>query len=210
MRSEAMSPRPNIKRTHARLLLVGLFALFFLPVLSAMLIAVKAPHWTPFGSINYGELVQPPVADALSEMIPLDAGPAYKAGSSAPWVIAHVGYSSCDSRCENTLAQMRQARLALGKDAQRVERWWLLAARPHESAVQAQMTAYPGLRIGLIDPRSPLLGGESSEVLVQSIDPAGFLVLRYLAANQEKGQNNDLGRALLKDFKRLLKISKQG
>ena len=209
MQNKTELAKPDKARTNARFVLIGLFALFFLPVFGAIIIAVNAPHWTPFGSINHGELVQPAVADALRDMLPLDAGPMYEAGPSAPWIIAHVGPSSCDLMCEGTLVQMRQARLALGKDAHRVERWWLPKSRPQTRTVSAIMQAFPGLRIGLLAAHSPLAAVESPTIRVQTIDPAGFLILRYSADRQETEQSNELARALLKDFKRLLKNSKQ-
>jgi hypothetical protein len=202
------------KRLRARLVLLGLFALFFLPVISAVFIAAKAPHWTPFGSINYGELVQPPVADALRDMKPLDGGAEYSSGLSAPWVIAHVGHAECVQQCEIALAQMRQARLALGKDAHRVQRWWLVLESPEPATVVAIQQAHPGLRIGLLDAHSPMAATSLQSTSVQMIDPAGFLILRYStlapSAAQGTSQFNDLPRALLKDFKRLLRISREG
>jgi len=211
--AESVLKEQKNRQTRARLVLVGLFALFFIPVFGAVFVAVKAPHWVPFGRINHGDLVQPPVANALRNLMPLDAGPVSKRGPSASWIIAHIGRSSCDARCEYALNQMRQARLALGKDAYRVERWWLVTHPPQTSIVTAVMQAYPGLRIGLLDASSPRAGAGMPASAVQMIDPAGFLVLRYPADWQRKEPVTEvasgLASALLKDFKRLLKISKQ-
>ena len=198
------------KQARARFVLIGIFALFFIPVFGAVFVAVMAPHWIPFGRINHGDLVQPPVANVLADMVPLDEGPADQRGPSQPWIIAHVGNSMCDRRCEYALVQMRQARLALGKDAHRVQRWWLLTQRPQPSTVTAMIETYPGLRIGLLKKPSALAGSAMPATAVQTIDPAGFLILRYPFDNNKQEQVKDLATALRKDFKRLLKISKQG
>ena len=198
------------RQTNARLVLLGLFGLFFLPVAGAVLVAAYAPHWTPFGSINLGELVRPPVAEALHDMTPLDVKPMSEVGSSAPWIIAHVGDFPCDGLCDDALVQMRQARLALGKDAHRVERWWLLRNRPDAGAVSTMMQKYPGLRIGLLGERSPLAEPAMADTAVQIVDPAGFLILRYPLGRSGSVRSNDVARDVLKDLKRLLKNSKQG
>jgi hypothetical protein len=213
MPAEVIAEQQKNRQMRARLVLVGIFTLFFVPVFGAVFIAVVAPHWVPFGRVNHGELVQPPIAEALLNLSPLDAGPAYTSGPAAPWIVAHVGPPSCDASCEYALVRMRQARLALGKDAHRVQRWWLVTETMSPSKVTTMMQAYPGIRIGLLPPHSPLAAHPLSTIAVQMIDPAGFLILQYPSNWQDKERATQgatgLAGALLKDFKRLLKISKQ-
>ena len=97
---------------------------------------------------------------------------------------------------------MRQARLALGKDAHRVARWWLPTDRPHPRTVAGVLDAYPGLRVGLVGSESVLAARSAPPVAIQVVDPAGFLILRY--------SGEPVAADVLKDLKRLLKISKQG
>ena len=217
----AETAEPVGKRTRARWVLVGLFALFFIPIFGAVLVAVVAPHWIPFGRVNYGELLRPPVADALQTMTPIDAGEAFTRGPSQPWIIAHLGDASCDEACDYALVQMRQARLALGKDAHRVERWWLMTRRPEPGTVPRVLEKFPGLRIGLVPEQSPIFIHAAHPTMVFMVDPMGFLVLKYTqsesqaavlpttdsASDTESGAA--LASALRKDFKRLLKLSRQ-
>lgn len=213
MPAEVIAEQQKNRQLRARLVLIGIFTLFFVPVLGAVFIAVVAPHWVPFGRVNHGELVQPPVADVLRNISPLDAGPAYKSGPTAPWIVAYVGPPSCGVSCEYALVRMRQARLALGKDAHRVQRWWLVTESTPSSKVTTMMQAYPGIRIGLLPPHSPLAAHALSKIAVQMIDPSGFLILQYPSNWQDKELATQgatgLAGALLKDFKRLLKISKR-
>ncbi|MFT5171881.1 MAG: hypothetical protein ACI8W7_000045 [Gammaproteobacteria bacterium] len=213
MPTEVLTEQQKNRQTRARLVLIGIFTLFFVPVFGAVVIAVVAPHWVPFGRVNNGELVQPPIADVLLNLSPLDAEPAYKPGPETPWVIAHVGPASCDVRCEYALVRMRQARLALGKDAHRVQRWWLVTESISPGQVTTMMQSYPGLRIGLLRPRTPLAAHTFATIAVQMIDPAGFLILQYPNNWQDKELATQgatgLAGALLKDLKRLLKISKR-
>lgn len=209
------------KRTRARLVLAGLFALFFIPIFGAVLVAVVAPHWIPFGRVNHGELLRPAVADALQAMIPIDAGEAFTRGQAEPWIIAHLGDASCDKACEHALVQMRQARLALGKDAHRVERWWLVTRRPEAATVARVLKQFPGLRIGLLQQQSPILSHAAIPAAVYMVDPMGFLVLKYAYTVSQvaavptpdetpaTGSGSEMASALRKDFKRLLKLSRQ-
>ncbi|MFT5445423.1 MAG: hypothetical protein ACI9DC_000584 [Gammaproteobacteria bacterium] len=212
---------PVQKRTRARFVLAGLFALFFVPIFGAVIVAVVAPHWIPFGQVNQGELLRPAVADALRTMIPLDGGEAFTRGPFQPWVVAHLGHASCDEACEHALVQMRQARLALGKDAHRVERWWLVAEPPDTSTLTRVMRTFTGLRIGLLQERSPILTHAASPAAIFIVDPMGFLVLKYANTVSEglavptpektpaAAPGLDLANALRKDFKRLLKLSRE-
>ena len=217
----AEAAEPVKQRARARLVLAGLFALFFIPIFGAVVVAVVAPHWIPFGRVNYGELLRPAVADALQGMTPLDGGEVFTRGPSQPWVIAHLGGAPCGESCEHALVQMRQARLALGKDAHRVERWWLLTQRPGSEAVSRVLKEFPGLRIGLLREQSPILVHAAIPAAVYMVDPMGFLVLKYahsvsqataapaLDTTPATGTGSGLGSALRKDFKRLLKLSRQ-
>lgn len=199
-------------RNRARFVLVGLFVLFFIPVFGAVIIAAVAPHWVPFGSINHGELVQPPVADVLRELRVLDdAGPRVDDDRES-WTIAHVSDGQCEARCEYAFLQMRQARLALGKDAHRVERWWFVTRQPDVQLLERITGAWPGMRIGKVDADSALAAYVASATSVVMVDPAGFLVMWYPddpTGGESSGESNTLATALRKDFKRLLKISKR-
>jgi hypothetical protein len=206
MWNDAMdSDSPN-NRTRSRIALVAVFAVFFVPVFSAMLIAVVAPHWVPFGSINQGELVLPPIANAMQSKVVLTSE-TQPSEQPSLWQIVHVSGPRCDPLCQYVLTQMRQARLALGKDAYRVQRWWLIDGQVNSDHVAAIAKEYPGLQVASIPVDSPLLDRAQFPATVQMVDPAGFLMLRY---RLDESSKEELARAILKDFKRLLKISKQG
>ena len=188
------------RQRRARLVLVGLFALFFVPILGALTLVIVAPGWLPFGQVNHGELVQPPQAAGLDGVEPLDDGAPPGGDPEAVWTLVLVSDGSCPSACLEGLVVMRQARLALGKDAGRVARWWLVTAAPDARTVAAVRRDHPGLRVGRIDRGGPL--ARSGAGAVQLVDPAGLLILRF-------PEDPDASE-LLEDLKRLLKISKQG
>jgi hypothetical protein len=180
--------------------LVGLFVVFFGPVVLALVLNVAVPGWLPFGRVNQGELVSPP-ATVIPGAIRTVAGAPFGAeGGEVAWRLVHAGPVTCGEACAEALLKMRQARLALGKDATRVARWWLASGSPDPARVAVITREHPGLNVGIAPRDSVLLGAPPGSV--QLVDPSGLLVLRYGPA---------LGAsAILKDLKRLLRISKQG
>lgn len=187
-------------RRRARFTLIALFLLFFGPVLGALVLHVAKPAWHPFGTVNKGQLLTPLVRLPANGLSPLDGGGPLTELIGTSWTLLHVS-ESCAAACEAALIRIRQARLALGKDADRVERLYLVARSPGLQALGETLAQHPGLRIATVDSmaRSALPAGRmDGDVLL--VDPSGFLVLRY-TSDQD-------ATALLKDLKRLLKISK--
>jgi hypothetical protein len=119
------------------------------------------------------------------------------------WVLLHVDSGACGDACRKKLAYMRQARLALGSDAERVEGVWLL----DDSAVpsSALLREHEGLKVLRASGRAFLSefspsGNPSGYIYL--LDPLGTLMLRFPG-------DPDAGR-MLKDLARLLKVSRIG
>jgi len=104
---------------------------------------------------NYGELIPPRPADG-----PLSA-------LKGKWVLVTFDPAACDAACEKKLYIVRQVRRALGQDAERIERLWVVtdAARPKPELLAAiegthVSTArldFQGDRIYLVDPLGNLM-----------------------------------------------------
>lgn len=190
---------PERAGVRQRLFVIALFGIFMFPILGAMVLNVVAPSWLPFGQVNRGQLLDPPpqmdaqLRERTGRHAPTDPGP------TAPWMVVHVGPPVCGDVCRAALASQRQARLALGKDASRVERWWLMTSDPDERTVQWIRDTFPGLRWLTLTGHWPVT---RSPAPLQVVDPAGFVILSYESASAASD--------MLKDLKRLLKISKQG
>lgn len=202
MSAERLEPSRRASGWLPRMALIGLFCLFMLPIVVAYVLNAFAPDWLPFGHVNHGELAQPAVPAELERIQVLD-GPAWaETAELAPWTLLHVTGPVCVQSCRDALVNMRQARLALGKDADRVSRWWLVTGIPEARSVVIARDIDPGLRIGRIDGKASVLGVDTAPGMVQLVDPAGYLILRYRGAAAASD--------ILKDLKRLLRISIQG
>jgi cytochrome oxidase Cu insertion factor (SCO1/SenC/PrrC family) len=190
--SEAIAKR---KRSRAALWL--LLAVCIAPVLASY---IAFYLWPPSGQINYGELIEPrPLADA--NLSRADGTPFEWRELKGKWVLAIIDSGRCDAYCREKLVYMRQVRLAQGKDAERIERVWLLTdqASPEASLV----AAHPGiqlLRVGGNDLLTPFPAERSRADHIYVVDPLGNLMMRY--------PRNADPRKMLKDVTRLLRHSK--
>ncbi|HUL93100.1 MAG TPA: cytochrome C oxidase subunit I [Burkholderiales bacterium] len=158
--------------------------------------------WQPQSRTNYGDLIEPrPLSDR--EMRRLDGGSFRLSQLRGKWVLLQVDSSTCSDSCRNKLLYMRQARLALGKDAERIERVWLLsdAAVPDPALLRENV----GLMVARVPDASllrELAPSESPAGSIFVIDPLGSLMLRF--------PGNPDGRKMLKDLARLLRASRIG
>lgn len=147
---------------------------------------------------NYGELLPTVPFPALrgSDASGVPVGPDLLRGQ---WSIVVVAPGSCDAACEQVLYATRQARTMQNREAERVQRVWLVSdAEPPRAAV---LEDHPGLRVVGPDGSAlpPLPRGTDRVYLV---DPAGHQVLAWPAQPDAK--------ALSRDLARLLRASRQG
>jgi len=194
-----VDPAACRRQRRGRLALLGLFAVFFVPLLVALVLNITAPGWQPFGRVNRGQLVQPPQPVAAMGVRALDGAP-FGVDGEAVWQLAYAGPPTCAEACASALQKMRQARLALGKDAGRVARWWLMTAMPDARTVSQARSEHPGVRLAVANPGAAAISGEPGSIML--VDPGALVVLRYAP--------DASASAILKDLKRLLRISTQG
>ncbi len=100
---------------------LGIIALaFFGPAIFAAWM-YSTGQLQPAGSTNHGRLIDPVfnLEEALSDSSPILAAP------GAPWRLIYTSESSCDESCRDALHRLRQIRLMLGKDMDRVGRIFL-------------------------------------------------------------------------------------
>lgn len=206
--SHAAADRDSPQARRNRVLLVGLAALFFVPLTISFLLYFVS-DWRPSGTTNNGELVQPMVV--LSGAQPLrtpDGAVARAALFEGKWTFLYAGDGACTSgsACERALWTIRQTRLLLAEDMGRVQRVFV-ATRGccNEAFLQREhvgletLVPEPGAAGEAFLARLPATDREFSVFVV---DPLGNLMLRFDTRENPKG--------LLKDIQRLLKLSHIG
>jgi len=133
------------------------------------------------GGANYGELIAPRPVDG--PLAPL----------KGKWVLVTFDAATCDGACERKLYIVRQVRKAQGKEAERIERLWMVtdAGRPKPEL----LAAIEGCHVASGDLDFP---GERAQH-IYLVDPLGNLMMRF-------PKDPDPSR-MIKDLQRLLKYS---
>ena len=143
-------------------------------------------RWVSGATGNYGELLTPR---------PIDGAAAPLKGK---WVLVTADAAACSAACERKLYIVRQVRKAQGKDAERIERLWLVTdgGRPRPELVAALEGAH------IATPDAALLKAFPNLADIYLVDPLGNLMMRFPAeADPQK---------TIKDLQRLLKYSSFG
>ena len=176
--------------------LVLLVSLFILPIVASA-IAYRYAHVEP--TANYGELLPPrPMPGPI--LVRPDGSVFIFPQVSGKWVLLANDTGTCPAACQEKLVTMRQARLALGRNAARVERVFIVDEPRLAPEFEA---AFPGMHVasrvaGVSMPEGP--GNDRAHIYL--VDPHGDVMMRWPARAD--------GRRMIKDLERLLKASQIG
>jgi hypothetical protein len=162
-------------------LIAGLFAL---PVVASVVTYFFFP---PAPTGNYGELLLPPASP-----------PPALIAMRERWIMVTWDRAPCQAACVEKITVMRQMRLALGRNASRVDRVLMLGGVEGNPGVPEGFEGMVVVGAGGV-PHAGLVGDAAHIYLV---DPNGNVMMRWPAAP-------DLKR-MLKDLERLLKASQIG
>jgi hypothetical protein len=179
-----------------------------LAVCAAPMIASYLAYYVikPQGRTNYGTLLDPrayPIP-ALGSTT-LDGKPISLDSYKGKWIMLQVNDADCGDACKKKLYDMRQLRLAQGKDRDRVERVWLITDdKPLETLV---IREYDGTRLirakpDLVRAWLPVEPGTTVADHIYMIDPLGNLMMRF-------PKDADANK-IKKDLSKLLKASRIG
>jgi cytochrome oxidase Cu insertion factor (SCO1/SenC/PrrC family) len=193
--SNAVLPNKKISR-YKFILLLALFALPFAFSYIAYYV------WKPAGQgSNYGQLL--PVR-ALPDITgtTLDGKPFNLSQLKGKWVMLQLDSGACNAYCQTKQYDMRQVRVAQGRERDRIERVWLVTDKqPVDAALLNQYSGTSVIRVDA-DAVRQFAAGASPEDAVYLIDPLGNLMLRF--------PKNPDPRGMIKDIKQLLKASQIG
>ena len=178
--------------------LVALASLFAAPIVASV-IAYNVVE--PTGTGNFGELLLPPAAVPQHRFDRPEGGGFAFSELAGKWVLVASDSGNCEQACRAKLETLRQVRLALGRNAGRVERVLVVddLSRPQAGALDA----FAGTRVvltptGLALPR----GVANDRAHLYLVDPRGNVMMRWPAGADRK--------RMLSDLQRLLKASQIG
>ena len=183
----------------ARLLVIFIAAIFLLPLLWAAF-AYYGGSFTDDGQgTNNGALLEPIMR--LDERLP--ASPLHK---SAPnqWLMVYARRDDCTEECLVALRRLRQSRLMLGNDMNRVARVFLRADSAADTVLPEDLaagliTTKDGEMLSILEGKIPSDLSNGGFFLV---DPLSNLVM-YFSPDLEP-------RAMIDDVEHLLKLSRIG
>jgi hypothetical protein len=185
---------------------LGLFAA---PLLLAFAV-YYGTGWRPTGTTNKGDLITPAVPLPTVTLTTADGTPTDAKFLRNTWTLVLVSTGACDESCRKALTAMRDARLLLGKDINRVSRAFLYSGSCCDPAYFA--TEQQGLISASIDDEAGKillkLFPEQDGVLpiatrrTYIVDPLGNLMMSY-----EPGTDP---RSIYQDLKKLLNLSHIG
>lgn len=188
--------------TQGRTALLGVAALFFVPLFFAFYL-YYAGGWRPAGRTNHGELVSPARPLPAAQFATPDGKPVDAALFRGKWTLVYLGDGRCEADCQRALWVMRQTRVLLAKDMDRVQRVFIIEQQCcNLTFLQSE---HPGL--ALLTPQDAtamlaLFPRTDAAHSVYVIDPLGNLMMRFDARQNPKG--------LLSDLEKLLKLSHIG
>ena len=200
-----------------RRMLVALALFFFAPLAVSFFLYYGSGGWRPGNRVNHGDLIDParPLPDVSLPLArstaPAPAAPQFSQADflKNKWTLLYWGSGDCTARCRTDLYNMRQVRIALNRDMDRVQRVfiaegdccdWPFLDREHPDllTVRATPDAAPLLAV------FPAVGAVAPAAAdrIYLIDPLGNLMMSYAPDAKPKG--------ILQDLKRLLGLSQVG
>ena len=198
----------NQKRNN-RLTIIGFLLLFTLPVILAWT-AYFSGWFTDISTTNKGEWVYPIIdmnklspSYANQDALELQQGGKWRL--LVPGAVSQCQNEETDKDCLLSLFEIGQAHKAMGKEIERIER---VLYNADSAYTEAELSS---LKERFVDLR--VINGSKAPGLDPSyiylMDPLGNIILKYPAvSNQEEAFLK--GRDIVKDLKKLLKLSRIG
>ncbi len=167
------------------------------------------------GTVNKGHLINPPADISALAMRDLEGLPAFKTFEEEiaalapgeeyeikPWLMVYVNGADCDASCEDRIHYLQQLHIALGKNIQRVRRYYLntdMAPFSEETAAHFRET-YPSMGLAYTDKQTlrenMQAAGVTLDPATQSyvllIDPVGNVMMYYTEEHTPEDIMTDL------------------
>jgi cytochrome oxidase Cu insertion factor (SCO1/SenC/PrrC family) len=192
------------------LLTLGALILIFIgPLIAAWILYTSNTSF--LSDSNYGQLIAPPLAFEQLNLRDTHNHTFSRQVISGRWLLVYFVPKTCDKLCVQNLYKMRQVRLALGKDMDRMQRMVLMLSPLTDPLFNNQLAQdYSGTFQAEISrdtimnflPKAYAIAVTSKGGGLFLVDPLGNMILFYPPdADPEK---------ILKDITRLLKVSQIG
>jgi len=190
---------------NSQLKLLFIFIIFTFPFMISYFLLNDYNSGQDLTTTNYGKFIDPPI-----NIISINTSLIIKKENSEnifnrKWTLIQFEHDICSKRCFDARFLLKQINIALGKDMNRVQRVFLSYNKIKSKDVSEMTDNYPNLILIDNEPRDlhiiiNKISNNQSMVLL--VDPLGNVILAY--------RNDFNGKKLLKDLKKLLKLSRIG
>ena len=181
-----------------KLTLIALFALFFAPVLVAVMLHSEWIDWQASPDKAHGELIEPVVPLGAFSLPDAGGNPRDLADVQGRWQLAHVVDERCPSECMQRLELVHNIRLAQDRHADEVGLLLL---------VDGELPSGKAASIEAIDANWLLFDGAAADQLLQRfprpkpgtsyiVDPKANIMERFGPDRPLNGIRKDLDRLL--------------
>jgi cytochrome oxidase Cu insertion factor (SCO1/SenC/PrrC family) len=180
----------------AKLMLLA--SLFALPIVASL---AAYRFFQPEATANYGELLLPPSTVTSHPFDRADGGRFAFEELRGKWILVASDSGACFAGCREKLKSMRQTRLALGRNATRIERVFVvddLKAPDRDTLLRDDGIVVALTPMGLALPS----GAANDRAHIYLVDPRGNVMMRWPAEPDYK--------RMFRDLERLLKASQIG
>ncbi len=201
--SEELDPK-QIRRSRMTLLLI--VGVFVLPFLFALIVTSDLERFYP-GEAVHGELIKPAIE--LQEFALRDSEGLFTLDDlKGHWTLIYITPGNCAAECQQNIHMLRQVHTALGAVRTRVKKLVVLGSTSDAALIDSLQQQYANMSLvkgadSFVNQFQPVTGTErsvSSYYFV--VDPLAQVMMRYQVSEDQKG--------LLKDLKKLLKLSRIG
>jgi hypothetical protein len=168
-----------------RLQLLGVLLACSLPVLIAYFVFYVV---RPQGEAGFGELVNPARPMPEVQTTDLNGAPHALPQLKAQWLLVKVDGGACQQECQRQLLVLRQLRLMLGKDMDRVDWVWLINDGAPVDAKLATNLAHDAATVVRVDVDAnanalagwlPVPAGKAVQDFFYVVDPMGNTMMRF-------------------------------
>ena len=189
------------QQNKGRLVLIAIASMFFLPILLSWYLNFFTDFKRDAEGIQHGILINPPIQ--LGTLYGFAIGQKDMQELQKKWTLVFFTGKSCEQDCQNKLYQLRQIRLAVGKDRDKVERL-LIADKSldwekfkddykDQKVIDDRSKSYNSL----IKLFKQYEGFDMSSIYL--IDAYGSLIMKYQKDAKPKG--------IIKDIERLIRVA---
>lgn len=179
-------------------------------LLSSVLYYLVNSKAVDLGTVNNGELITPPLM--LPQQFQSAANEEQHSDEEPQWAYLVIGDGECLDACERMLYIARQSIIALARKMDRVKLVYINTDASMSDALATRLaTEYKGVEIHqlnraeLAEALSPLNFDPFYKQQFFVVDPRGWLMMRYNVTDTSQDTLNVLGKAVIRDMRRLIK-----